>query len=506
MLRIIRQIGVCSSGKPAKKETSIPSLKNMTEFYTIGGTLPHNSPAYVERQADRELKTALTAGEFAYVLTSRQMGKSSLMVRTARNLRKEGLQVAVIDCTAVGQNLSPEQWYNGLLLGVGRQLNIEDELDIYWTQNQKLSPVQRWFRALQTIALPKISARLVVFIDEIDAVKSLPFHTDEFFAAIRECYNRRIYEPNLQRLAFCLLGVTTPHQLIANPDATPFHIGRRIQLHDFTKNEAQSLSQGMSAPNQRKNNPTALLDRILYWTHGHPYLTQKLCRRIAKQIRQNNNPSPNPAAIVDPACETLFLAPRAREQDDNLLFVREKLLRNAQDLSAALQRYNQVRQGDEILDDETDETNNHLLLFGIVRVQAKRLVVRNRIYHRVFNQEWTAKINPLAEIELPNGKRVRIQYICTIGRTKGNDIALPNPRVSRRHAVIQSQSANPTLILTDMNSRNGVFLNGKRISQPALLRNRDRIGIGPFQLTFLQSNAQRPELDTQTTADRTVVD
>ena len=478
----------------------------MTEFYTIGGTLPHNSPAYVERRADRELKSALTAGEFAYVLTSRQMGKSSLMVRTACNLRKEGLQVAVLDCTAVGQNLSPEQWYNGLLLGVGRQLNLEDELDGYWTQNQKLSPVQRWFVALQTIALPKISTRLIVFIDEIDAVKSLPFHTDEFFAAIRECYNRRTYDPKLRRLAFCILGVTTPYQLIADPEAAPFHIGRRIQLHDFTRNEAQPLCQGMAAPNQNKNNSTALLDRVLYWTHGHPYLTQKLCRKIAKKIHQTNNTPLNPETIVDPACEALFLTPRAREQDDNLLFVREKLLRNAQDLSAALQRYNQIRQGDEIPDDETDETNNHLLLSGIVRVKAKRLVVRNRIYHRIFNQEWTAKVDPLAEIELPNGKRVRIRHICTIGRTEGNDVPLPNPRVSRRHAIIQNQSSNSTLILTDMNSRNGVFLNGKRISQPTPLHHRDRIGIGPFQLTFHQPNAQRPELDTQTTADRTVVD
>ncbi len=478
----------------------------MTEFYTIRGTLPHNSPAYVERQADRELKTALTAGEFAYVLTSRQMGKSSLMARTARNLRKENLQVAVLDCTAVGQNLSPEQWYNGLLLGIGRQLNIEDELDGYWTQNPKLSPVQRWFSAIQTIALPKISTQLVVFIDEIDAVKSLPFHTGEFFAAIRECYNRRIYEPKLRRLAFCLLGVATPDQLIADPDTTPFHIGRRIQLHDFTKNEAQPLSRGITASNQNRDDSTALLNRILYWTHGHPYLTQKLCQKIAQQIRQNNNPPPNPSTIVDSACEALFLSLRAREQDDNLLFVREKLLRNAQDLSAVLQRYNQIRQGDEILDDETDQASNHLLLSGIVRVKTKRLVVRNRIYHRVFNQEWTAKVNPLAEIELPNGKRVRIRHICAIGRTEGNDITLPNPRVSRRHAVIQNQPSNPTLILTDMNSRNGVFLNGKRISQPIPLHHRDRIGIGPFQLTFLQPNAQHPELDTQTTADRTVID
>ena len=49
------------------------------------------------------------------MLTSRQMGKSSLMVRTAARLREEGVGVAVLDLTATGQNLTAEQWYDGLL-------------------------------------------------------------------------------------------------------------------------------------------------------------------------------------------------------------------------------------------------------------------------------------------------------------------------------------------------------------------------------------------------------
>jgi len=43
-------------------------------------------------------------------------------------------------------------------------------------------------------------------VDEIDAVRSLPFSTDEFFAAIRECYNRRTTDPAYERLTFCRLG------------------------------------------------------------------------------------------------------------------------------------------------------------------------------------------------------------------------------------------------------------------------------------------------------------
>src|SRR5205085_839556 len=116
--------------------------------------------------------------------------------------------------------------------------------------------------------------RLVIAIDEIDAVRSLPFSTDEFFAALRDCYNRRRQEPEFQRLTFCLLGVATPSDLIQDTRTTPFNIGRRIDLIDFSAAEAAPLAGGL-----RREEPTgrALLERLLYWTGGHPYLTQRLC-------------------------------------------------------------------------------------------------------------------------------------------------------------------------------------------------------------------------------------
>ena len=53
-----------------------------SSFYVTGGTLQRDARSYVRRQADAALYAALQQGQFAYVLTSRQMGKSSLMVRT----------------------------------------------------------------------------------------------------------------------------------------------------------------------------------------------------------------------------------------------------------------------------------------------------------------------------------------------------------------------------------------------------------------------------------------
>src|SRR5262245_38834351 len=160
-----------------------------SSFYVTGGTLRHDAPSYVERRADRDLYEGLCRGEFCYVLTARQMGKSSLMVRTAVRLRQEGVAVSVLDLTAIGQNLSPEQWYDGLRDLLGQQLDLEDELDDFWQEQARLGPLQRWMKALREVVLAKAPGRLVIFLDEIDAVRSLPFSTDEFFAAIRECYN-----------------------------------------------------------------------------------------------------------------------------------------------------------------------------------------------------------------------------------------------------------------------------------------------------------------------------
>jgi hypothetical protein len=248
----------------------------------------------------------------------------------------------------------------------------------------------RWIKAIREVVLPRLTGRIVMFVDEIDAVRSLPFSTDEFFAAIRELYNRRTEDAELERLTFCLLGVASPSDLIRDTRTTPFNIGQRIELNDFTDDEAAPLRKGLG---RESKTAAKLLKRILYWTGGHPYLTQRLCQATAADATVND------AAGIDRLCEELFFTTRARERDDNLLFVRERLLKSEADRAALLDLYKKLRENKRVRDDETNPLISVLRLSGITRVVEGLLYVRNRIYYRVFDREWVLANLPDAEVQ-----------------------------------------------------------------------------------------------------------
>ncbi len=495
-----------------------------TGYFVTGGTLRHDASCYVERPADRQLMSGLLSGEFCYVLTSRQMGKSSLMVRTAGRLRNLGTDVVVLDLTAIGLNLSAEQWYDGLVVRMANQLRLEDELEEFWTGNARLGPLQRMMAALQQVVLPKLAVRagqsgtpsgspsngvrLVVFVDEIDTVRSLPFSTDEFFAAIRECYNRRAIDREFNQVTFCLLGMAVPADLIRDPRMTPFNIGQRIELTDFSELETAPLESGLDSrlaqSGRDRSHSGRMMKRVLHWSAGHPYLTQRLCKAVV-DAELSLHSALSSEQFIDRLCEDLFLSSRARERDDNLLFVRERLVRTEKDLAALLGLYELIWKGDSVKDEEENPLVEELRLAGIVRASAGLLTVRNRVYFQVFDPVWVKANKPEAEVEKPGGERVVMLGSCSMGRAPGNDIVLTGDKVSRRHAQIQRQHGNE-FWLVDLGSSNGTFLNGRRVTQPVLLGDTDQIEIGQFRLVFRQSSRPKRKLAGESSSEKTIVD
>jgi tetratricopeptide (TPR) repeat protein len=355
-------------------------------LYTVGGTVQAGSGLDIARQADKDLLDLYQTGTFAYVLSSRQMGKSSLMVRTSEQLMATGTQEVVVDLSNLGTQLTAEAWYLGLLTTIADSLMLATDVVAWWQAHAHLGQAQRLTDFFQEVLLIEIETPVVIFIDEIDSTLSLP-STDDFYAAIRSVYNARALVPAFRRLSFVLLGVATPSGLISDPRRTPFNIGQRVEVTDFTYEEALPLAEGFGlSPTQAHQ----VLHWVLDWTGGHPYLTQRLCRVMADENREQWSE----IDVAQMVARTFF--GEQSEQDHNLQFVRDMLTERAPQPVRVLATYRTIRQGRRaVRDEEQSLVLAHLKLSGVVRQVQRVLRVRNRIYETVFDLPWVREHWPV---------------------------------------------------------------------------------------------------------------
>ena len=180
-------------------------------------------------------------------------------------------------------------------------------------------------------------------------------------------------------------GCREPDGFIKDVERTPFNVGRRINLADFSFEEARALATGLHTDPACGE---ALLRRALHWTDGHPYLTQKLCAALEVQIA-------TPDAAVDAIVTREFLAAGKTRSEEHLRSIHARLAEAPRHRRAMLKAYARIRRGKRVADRPQSAVLSTLKLSGLVKTDDEGcLVVRNRIYGAVFDARWIQKSMP----------------------------------------------------------------------------------------------------------------
>jgi WD40 repeat protein len=364
--------------------------------FQAGGGLREGT-FYARRRADDDLLRGMLAGEFCNGLAPRQIGKTSLALRTSARLERRGFRCAMIDLNALGaQTVDVDGWYYGLCYEIQHQLGLgmARELDDYWDAQERLGSVHRWVRFLIDRVLVAAGGRVALFLDEIDAVLSLPFSRDDFFAAVRSLHDRADLRGQGQTLVFCLLGVAVARDLVASESRTPFNIGRTIRIDDLSRPEMNVFRPGLEVLG---STPDAWLDEVWGWTHGNPYMSQRMLVALVDQrsdfAPRGAEPGWEPGPTVEQLVHRLFVH-HGRTTEANLADAEKRIDRepDAGRRTQMLQTYRRLLMGERVESVPGDAVQLRLRLTGLVaeRVdeEGARLAVRNRVFGTVFGLDW----------------------------------------------------------------------------------------------------------------------
>jgi hypothetical protein len=359
-----------------------------SRFQFTGGLLERS--IYVERAADRVLPEALLAGEYCHILAPRQIGKTSLCFRAARELTRRGVRCALVDVTAAGTPSTTEEWYFGLVDEIARRLRLPDPLDV-WQKRAPVAPAQRFRDYVRALVEDQPDGPpVVIFLDEIEMVRLAPVDVDDFLLILRSFHEERGQSPALRRLSFCLIGVTTPNDLIKNKSVTPFNVSKPVRVDDFTRAECDALGAGFE---DMDASTPALLDAVYGWTDGHPYMTMRTCFELA---RRKPSARGSEQAAVDAVVRELFIERPLEDTNLNYAarrFEDPKFERDGARLADKIQLYRTVLLHKDPPAHNESAVQMELRICGMVKdvetAPGQRVLrPRNRIYETALDAAW----------------------------------------------------------------------------------------------------------------------
>lgn len=245
----------------------------------VGGAVPVDSLFYIVRPTDEEFhQTLVRKDSIVLIKGARQMGKSSLMARGLQEARKAGSKVILTDFQKLNASHleSVENFFLALSDWIAEQLDIDVAAADVW--NPRRGPSMNFERFVKREVLGKIPEPLVWGMDEVDRLFSCKFGS-EVFGLFRSWHNERSLDPSgpWQKLTLAIAYATEAHMFITDMNQSPFNVGTRLVLADFTPAQVAELNKRYGAP--LRDQPE--LDQFYDLVGGQPYLTRRGLHELA---------------------------------------------------------------------------------------------------------------------------------------------------------------------------------------------------------------------------------
>jgi DNA-binding SARP family transcriptional activator len=276
------ETAACLPGGLARPET-VPAaqapLVRSEQLEPVGGAVPLGSQYYVVRPADAEFHAAISRRDsIVLVKGARQVGKTSLLARGLQRAREAGSQVVLTHFQVL--NASHLESVATLLLALAESLAEQLDLDVLppdaWDARRGPSPGFR--RYLRREVLANLSTPLVWGLDEVDRLFTYPFGS-EVFGLFRAWHDERALEPGSpwERLTLAIAYSTEAHLFITDVNQSPFNVGTRLALEDFTLEQVADLNGRYGAP-LKDGEEIARFNNLV---RGHPYLVRQGLHEMA---------------------------------------------------------------------------------------------------------------------------------------------------------------------------------------------------------------------------------
>jgi serine/threonine protein kinase len=242
------------------------------ELEPVGGAVPLASRFYIVRPTDEEFRAAIARQDSIVLLKgARQVGKTSLLARGLQQSRAAGAKVVLTDLQKLSADelVSAESFYLALADLIADQLDLDVVPEDVW--NARRGASINFERFIRREVLNKIEGHLVWGLDEVDRLFACSFGS-EVFGLFRSWHNERSLDPSgpWQRLTLAIAYATEAHLFISDMNQSPFNVGTRLALEDFTHAQVAELNLCYGSPLR----DAAELARYRQLVSGHPYLVR----------------------------------------------------------------------------------------------------------------------------------------------------------------------------------------------------------------------------------------